>query len=168
MRKLQLKKQCRAMCNGRAIAGACLLTAVWLIVLGIVGSPRLILHLLSKRIWVVPSWLFLVLIMLFYVVCGMGIGAVLLDRRCSSFVGTYRGAFFFSIGITLSYLWYALFFGARYLLPALILSFFAFACLLITAINFHQIRILSAKLIGIGAGIMVYFFALTIFSFFFL
>lgn len=168
MRKLQFKKQCRAMCNGGAIAGACLLTAVWFIVLCIVGSPRLILHLLSECIWVSPSWLFLILTVLFYVTCGMGIGTALFDRRCSSLVGTYRGAFFFSISMTLSYLWYALFFGARYLLPASLLSLLSCVCLIMTIINFRKIMIRSAKLIGIGAGIMAYFCTLTIFSFFFL
>jgi len=168
MRKIQFGKQCRAFCNVGAVGCAVLLTVVWFIVLGIVGSPRFLLHMLSRGGVVPPSWLFLLLAMSFYTACGLGAGSVLFERRCSNMVNAYRGAFFFSIGATLSYIWFALFFGARYLLPALVVGTLSVVCLSLTAINFRRVMTIAAGVIWIGVGIMTYFCILTIFSFFFL
>ena len=66
-------------------------------------------------------------------------GSVLGDRRRGCDVIRYRGAFFLTIAITLCYLWYALFFGARFFLPALLLSAVASVCFLISAVNFRRI-----------------------------
>ena len=128
------------LCWGGATAfGAILLGIVWLIVLSIVGSPRLLLHLISTRILVLPSWLFLAWMLLLFLVGGACMGMVLGGRRRGCDVIRYRGAFFFTVAITICYLWYALFFGARFFFPALVLSLVSCGCFLVAAINFKRV-----------------------------
>ena len=126
-------------CHGGAItAGALILGIVWLIVLSIVGSPRLLLLWITARILVPPTWLFLVFMLLLFLVSGAFMGAVLGDRRRGCDAVRYRGAFFSTVAITMCYLWYALFFGARFFFSALLLSAIASLCFFVAAITFRR------------------------------
>ena len=161
MRKASLGRR-----NSGALYGACLLCALWFVVLGIVGTPRMILYMLSSRGWLIPSWLLLLLTTLYYVFGGLAVGSVLARHRCPSGVHAYRGSFFFSIGVALSCLWYALFFGAGYFFIATWLSLISWICLVIAALNFRVFSCFAVKTIWISIGISAYFLIISIFSFF--
>ena len=153
---------------GGAIGGALFLVGVWLIVLMIVGSPRMLLHFAAKQILVLPAWLFLVLSFLFYAICGFCVGAILFDCRRTREVARYRGAFFFSLAITVSYLWYALFFGARFFLPALLFSAIVSLFLIVTAVNWRGLLRPCFPMMWLAVGWSVYLFVFCLTCFFFL
>lgn len=163
-----LRAELRRICIGAAIATAILLVAVWLVVLFMIGSPRMLLRLISGRVAIFPPWLFILLIFAFYAVCGFCIGAVLFFRRRSDETAKYRGAFFFSIAVAASYLWYALFFGARFFLPAALLSAVAVTGLVVAAVNFRRVSPLAAIGLFSATAWGVYCLVISVLCFFFL
>ena len=161
MIKFSAPKKC-----GGVLAGACLLVVVWFIVISIVGTPRGLLHMLSVKSCIMSSWLFLVLATIYYILCGAAAGKVLCLCRWRGEIYAYRGLFFLSVAITLGYLWYALFFGAGYFLPAALLACASFLCLTVAALNFRVFSYLSVHLIWVCAAVSAYFLIVSIFSFF--
>ena len=166
--RLRCRNELRTFHLGAAIGTAIFLVAVWLIVLFIVGSPRILLHFASGHIVVLPSWLFLTLTIVFYGIAGFSIGAVLFECRRVNETSKYRGAFFFSIAITASYLWYALTFGARFFLPALLLAAIFTLGFVIAAVNFRRVVRLASHGMWIAAIWGAYLFLLSLLFFFFL
>ncbi len=146
------------LCPKPAVAvGALLLWIVWMIVLSVVGSPRVLLYLISARIPTLPTWVFILFISLLFLVCGGCLGAILAGGRRGSNAIRYRAAFFATVAVTLCYLWYDLFFGARFFLPALILSVLSAVCFLAAATGVCRVF----RRVGIGFllcfGIDLYF-----------
>lgn len=148
--------------------GALLFGIVWLIVLSIVGSPRSFLQLIALRTITFPPWLFLLLMLALFVICGGSIGMVFGNWRRGCELSRYRGAFFFTVAITLCYLWYALFFGARFFLPSLLLSAIVCFCFMLAAMNFRKVFRAAAVGMWIAFGISAYLFFLSLFCFFLL
>ncbi len=122
--------------RGGAVFGAILLLSVWLIVYLIVGSPVALLHYLGRQLTMPPPWLFFLCSCGFYAGMGALAGGILFGCRKVDEVAKYRGAFFFSIGMTAGYLWYALFFGARLFLASLIMAALWSAAVLLSIVNF--------------------------------
>ena len=166
--RLRCRNELRAIHRGAAIGTAIFLVAVWLIVLFMVGSPRILLRFAAGHIVVLPSWIFLTLTVAFYAVLGFSLGAVLFKRRCVNETAKYRGAFFFSIAITVSYLWYALVFGARFFLPALLLAAIFTLGFVIAAFNFRRVLRLASYGMWLAAIWGAYLFLLSLLFFFFL
>ena len=127
---------CRTRKNG-AVTGMIVLGVIWLIVLLMVGSPRLFLWMIASRVAVCPSWLLMLLLSVLFLISGFSIGLVLGNRGRGMDAFKYRGAFFFVIGVTLCYLWYALFFEARLLLIASLLALIGIVCFAVSAVNFR-------------------------------
>ena len=147
------------------VVGALLLWIVWMIVLSIVGSPRLLLYLISSRIPTLPTWIFILFVSLLFLVCGGCLGKILVSGKRTNDAVRYRGSFFATVAITLCYLWYALFFGARFFMPALILSVISAACLLVAAASVRGV--FRRESLGFYAcfGVVLYFVFLSLLCF---
>jgi hypothetical protein len=91
----------------------------------------MLLRLLATRFFVLPAWLFLATMTLFFVILGGCLGALLGNVREAE-GPRYRCAFFLSLCAVSTYLWYALFFGARFFLPAFLLAATAAFCAVVT------------------------------------
>lgn len=165
---MRCRNELRSVRCGAAIATAIFFVVVWFIVLFIVGSPRMLLLFAAGRVAVLPSWLFLTLTVVFYAIMGFCTGAVLFACRCVNETAKYRGAFFFSIAVTASFLWYALAFGARFFLPALLLAAVVAVGLVITAFNFRRVVRLASWGMWIAAAWGLYLLLLSLLFFFFL
>ena len=164
----RLRNQQRGVNRCATVASTLLLVIVWIIVLSIVGSPRLLLRMVGTTNVTLPSWVFLVMTFVFYAVCGFSIGAVLSCRHPVNETAKYRGAFFFSIALMLSYLWYALSFGARFFLPAVVLAFISSFCFLVSAVNFRVVFRLASVGMWIVFAWSLYLLFFSLFCFFFL
>ena len=159
-------RSCRVLCPSPVVTvGAFLLWIVWMIVLSIVGSPRVLLYLISARVPTLPTWVFVLLISLLFLACGGCLGALLCGGRQGNGVIRYRSSFFATVAVTLCYLWYDLFFGARFFLPALILSTLSAVCFLAAATGVCRVFCR----VGIGFlicfGIDLYFVLLSLLCF---
>ena len=154
-------------CSGPIITTvAIIFGVVWLIVLSMVGSPRALLGLITLRFFAVPSWLFLLLMTILFVVCGGSFGMVFGGRRRGSDLLRYRGSFFLAIAVTLCYLWYALFFGARFFLPALLLALAVCFCFFMAAVSYGKLFRIVGICMWLAAGIGLYCLILSFFCFF--
>ena len=145
--------------------GALILWIVWLIVLSIIGSPRLLLYLISVRIPAVPSWIFILLSSLFFLVSGGCLGELLGGGKRISDAIRYRGAFFATVAVTLCYLWYALFFGVGFFLPALILAAISDVCFFAAAASVRRVFSFAGVGFWICFGIDLYFVFLSLLCF---
>ena len=141
---------------------------VWLIVLSMVGSPRALLGLIAIRFAVLPSWLFLLLVTVLFVLCGGSLGMVFAGKRKGGDLPRYRGSFFLTIAVTFCYLWYALFFGARFFLPALLLAAGLCFCFLMAALSYRKLFRIAEACMWLAAGIGAYCLILSLFCFFLL
>ena len=149
------------------MVGAILLGVTWCIVLALVGAPRLLLRVLSPCFFVMPTWLFLVAMALFFVVAGGCLGA-LLGNGSEAEGPRYRCAFFLTLCAVFSYLWYAMFFGARFFLPAFLLAVLAAFCAVSTFAGGRlRCRPIFLALIGLLVH-SVYLLLLTVNAFFLL
>ena len=144
----RLRGELRTVHKGAAVWVAVFLVAVWLIVFFMIGSPRMLIRWISGRVAVPPTWLFTVMLCVFYALCGLCAGAVLFSCRKVDETSKYRGAFFFSLALMASYLWYALFFGARFFLVAAVLSLAAMLTLMLSVFNFCRVLRLCSLLWG--------------------
>ena len=137
-----LQKRCSQRPNrvhgGPVVAVGVFLTVVFGIVLFMVGSPRGLLLVASRRIRVMPCWLFLTLCFSFYFLGGASLGRVLFQKRSACDAARYRGAFLFSLGIVCSYLWYAITFGSHFFFVSLLFSLIGLAFLVLSLLNFRR------------------------------
>ena len=152
---------------GAAVGTAIFLVAVWWIVFCMIGTPRRLLYFLSGCPFVLPSWMLILLLFVFFALSGFCVGAVLFAERCTDEISKYRGAFFFSIAITAGYLWYAMTFGAALFLPAILLAAVMVAGLVITAVNFSRCSCVASKGMWIAAGWGVYLLVFSVVWFLF-
>jgi uncharacterized membrane protein len=165
-----LLKICKRPCSvnrGAVVSTAVFLVAVFWAVILTVGSPRMLLRIAATRFCVLPPWLFLLASSVFYAVCGAALGAVLFSRGRGGETAKYRGAFFVSVAVSASYLWYAVTFGAHFFLPAFLLSVVALFGFFVAAVNFRRV----CRLASVGMCCVVawsaYFAVLTLLLFFF-
>ena len=148
------------------MAGMLLLGLVWLIVLSMVGTPRALLLLLSHRMAVPPSWIFLLSMLILFLVCGFCIGGALCVEKWGVDLCRYRGAFFFAVALPLCYLWYAVLFGAHFFLIAALLALFSCLFFFFCAINFWRVSSLASMGIWLTFLIMCGAFLFSILCFF--
>lgn len=149
-RFVDLRREISRLPRCATITGAVLLGVAWWIVLSLVGSPRFLLRLLSSGFPVVPAWLLLTVLNLFFLLAGGCLGA-LLGCAGEAEGPRYRRAFFLSASAVFSYLWYALLFGARFLLPAVLLAAFTVFCL-VAALSGRRGR---CRVVELASGIML-------------
>lgn len=77
----------------------------------------------------------------------------------------YRGAFFATVAVTLCYLWYALFFGAGFFLPALILAAISAVCFFAAAASVRRVFRFASVGFWICFGVDLYFVFLSLLCF---
>ena len=151
---------------GATVTMAAFFAAAFLIVLLIVGSPRLLLRVASAHVPVLPSWLFCLGFLAFFAIDGASLGAVLFQHGRWQETAKYRGAFFLSIAVVASYLWYAVTFGAHFFLPSVLLALVAMVFFAASAVNFRCVCRPAAWGMGIAALWAGYLLVLSVLLFF--
>ncbi len=150
---------------GGAVSSAIVLAVVWLTVLFIVGTPRGMLFFISTSVPTLPTWLFLLVMMFFFALCGFCMGAVLFGRGGGE-VHKYRGAFYLSIALAAGYLWYAVMFGAALFLPAAFMAAVLLMGLVVAAVNFRRCLFIASVGLWLAAAWAFYLLFFSFFCFF--
>ena len=80
----------------------------------------------------------------------------------------YRGALFFSLALTVHYIWYALSFGSHFFVLAFLIGLFSVFLCFVAAMNFRRVSGIAA--VGAWCAMLwsVYITVLSAFFFFFL
>ena len=151
---------------GATVTMAVFFAVAFLVVLLIVGSPRLLLRAASARVPVLPSWLFCLGFFVFFAIAGAALGAVLFQHGQWRDTAKYKGAFFLSIAVVASYLWYAVTVGAHFFLPSILLAAVAMTFFAPSSVNFRCVFRPAAWGMGISALWAGYLLVLSVRLFF--
>lgn len=131
-----------------------------------VGSPIFVIRFLSSKLFTFPLWLYGLFDFLSFGLLGFSLGADLGVSCRVNDVARYRGAFFFILGIVISYLHHLFFFSMSSFFMAFLLGIIAVTFLIFAITDLRQVSKIAFFIAIIGSVWRLYVCIFSIAAFF--
>ncbi len=126
-------------------------------------SPFETIHMMGLEAYLPPMWIFNLLCIFWFFVCGTALGTGLTKKSCgrlslSGEIGFYRGCIAFTSLIFLTLLWYPKFFEGNSFVFSLIISLIGVLCSAICAVQWRVVGVYEVIAMSANSVWLIYIF----------